>query len=386
MPMDAADEALSLPTFADNKQVEKTESGVAAAPHTRVVARAVVEPLYALCTFAAVVTVGDPIMVAMLHTAFAAAAATGAVGSRLAPDVHRVARVTCGDDATFVAQVTLAGAMHLFMATQVLAAPSFGLEAVLVVSSLVAACNQFMAVGRATQASDTPGATADATQTKRAATTLVLASVGALLCAIATGGNLRRGPSLFPLTQFDGGTACVLLFFSFLACSELRLMETKRNGRIAELEARRKEALMAAAEIPAAEAPQPPPPPPVAFDAFSKAVYGNAFGFMVIMALAAAFRMSQPYEQAVLSGQAGAYLLLSCVAAAINAVVVAASEHAHEDAEGERKPVFVATVTRALTIVVSWHVAAQRPSAAAAAGVALCLAALALAARHARKT
>ena len=143
---------------------------------------------------------------------------------------------------------------------------------------------------------------------------------------------------------------------------------------------------MAAAEIPAAEAPQPPPPPPVAFDAFSKAVYGNAFGFMVIMALAAAFRMSQPYEQAVLSGQAGAYLLLSCVAAAINAVVVAASEHAHEDAEGERKPVFVATVTRALTIVVSWHVAAQSPSAAAAAGVALCLAALAMAARHARKT
>jgi hypothetical protein len=41
----------------------------------------------------------------MLHAAFAAAAATGAVGSRLAPDVHRVARVTCGDDATFVAQV-----------------------------------------------------------------------------------------------------------------------------------------------------------------------------------------------------------------------------------------------------------------------------------------
>jgi hypothetical protein len=63
MPMDAADEGLSLPTFADTKQVEKTESGVAAAPHTRIVTRAVVEPLYALCTFAAVVTVGDPIMV-----------------------------------------------------------------------------------------------------------------------------------------------------------------------------------------------------------------------------------------------------------------------------------------------------------------------------------
>ena len=383
MPTDAADEALSLPT------TNAAESGVATATHARVVARAVAEPLYALCTFAAVLTVGDPIMVAMLHAAFAAAAATGAVGSRFAPDVHRVARVTCGDDATFVAQVSLAGAMHLFMATQVLAAPSFGLEAVLVVSSLVAACNQFIAVTRGAQPPDTHGATAatvDTTHAKRAATTVVLSVLGALLCAIATGENLRRGPSLFPLTQFDGGTACILLFFSILSRSELRLMETKRNERIAEMEARRKEALVAAADMPAAEAPQPPPPPPVAFDAFSKSVYANAFGFMVIMALAAAFRMSQPYEQAVLSGQAGAYLLLSCVAAAINAVVVAASEHAHDDAEGERKPVFVATVTRALTIVVSWHIAAQRPSATAATGVAFCLVALALASRHARKT
>ena len=323
---------------------------------------------------------------AMLHAAFAAAAVTGAVGSRLAPDVHHVARVTCGDDATFIAQVTLASAMHLFMATQVLAAPSFGLEAVLVVSSLVAACSQFVAVARASQPSETLGAAADTAHAKRAATTLVLSVVGALLCANATGENLRRGPSLFPLTQFDGGTACILLFFSFMSCSELRRMETKRNERIAELEARRKEALVAAAEMPAAEAPQPPPPPPVAFDAFSKAVYANAFGFVVLMALAVAFRMSQPYEQAVLSGQAGAYLLLSCVAAAINAVVVAASEHACEGAEGERKPVFAATVTRALTIVVSWHVAAQHPSAAAAAGVAFCLVALAMAARHTRKT
>lgn len=382
MPTDAADVALSLPAHE-----AAADGGVASATHhARVVARAVTEPVYALCTFAAVVTVGDPIMVAMLHAAFAAAAATGAVGSRLVPDVQRVARVTCGDDAAFIAQVTLAGAMHLFMATQVLAAPSFGLEAVLVVSALVAACDQCMVVMRASQPSETHGAAVDTTRARRAATTLVLSVAGAWLCARATGEDLRRGPSLFPLTQFDGGTACILLFFSFLSCSELRLIETKRNERIADLEARRKEALAAAAEMPAAEAPQPPKPPPVAFDAFSKAVYANAFGFLVIMTLAVAFRMSQPYEQAVLSGQAGAYLLLSCVAAAINAVVVAASEHAREDADGERKPVFVATVTRALTIVVSWHVAAQRPSAAAAAGVALCLVALAMAARHARKT
>ena len=380
MPTDTAEVALSLPTQ------DAAENGAPAAPHARVVARAVVEPLYALCTFAAVVTVGDPILVAMLHAAFAAAAATGAVGSRVAPDVHRVARVTCGDDATFIAQVTLTGAMYLFVATQVLAAPSFGLEAVLVVSSLVAACDQCMIILRASRPSETHGAAVETTRAKRAATTLVLSVVGALLCAVGTGKDLRRGPSLFPLTQFDGGTACILLFFSFLSCNELRVIETKRNERIAELEARRKEALAVAAEMPAAEAPQPPPAPPTAFDAFSKTAYGNAFGFLVIMALAVAFRMNQPYEEAVLSGEAGAYLLLSCIAAAINAVVVATSEHAREDAEGERKPIFVATVTRALTIVISWHVAVQRPPAAAAGGVALCLVALATAARHARKT
>jgi hypothetical protein len=57
MPTDAVEVALGLPT------PDAAESGVAAAPHARVVARAVSEPLYALCTFAAVVTVGDPIMV-----------------------------------------------------------------------------------------------------------------------------------------------------------------------------------------------------------------------------------------------------------------------------------------------------------------------------------
>ena len=276
--------------------------------------------------------------------------------------------------------------MHLFMATQVLAAPGFGLEAVLVVSSLVAACDQCMVILRASQPSETHGTAVDRPHAKRAATTLVLSAVGALLCAVAGGKDLRRGPSLFPLTQFDGGTACILLFFSLMSCNELSALETKRNEKIAAMEARRKEALVAAAEMPAAEAPQPPPPPPTAFDAFSKAVYANAFGFLVIMVLAVAFRMNQPYEEAVLSGEAGAYLLLSCIAAANNAVVVAASEHTCEGAEGERKPVFAAAVTRAVTIVVSWHVAAQRPSAAAAAGVALCLVSLAVASRHARKT
>jgi hypothetical protein len=322
----------------------------------------------------------------MLHAAFAAAAATGAVGSRLAPNVHRVARVTCGDDAVFIAQVTLASAMFLFVSTQVLAAPGFGLEAALVVASLVAACDQCMVVVRPSQLGETHGESVDRARAKRTATTLVLSIAGALLCAVAAGKDMRRGPSLFPLTQFDGGTACILLFLSVLSCNELQIMETKRNEKIAALEALRKEALVAAAELPAAEAPPPPPPPPTAFDAFSKAVYANALGFMVIVFLAVAFRVNQPYEEAVLSGAAGAYLMLSCIAASINAVAVAASEHAREGAGGERTAVLAATVTRAVTIGISWHVAAQRPSPIAGAGVSLCLVALALAARHARKT
>lgn len=99
MPTDAVEVALGVPTTVTS------EKGVSTAPHARVVARAVVEPVYALCTFAAVTFVGDPILVAMLHAAFAAAAVTGAVGSRLASDVHRVARVTGSDDAMFIAQV-----------------------------------------------------------------------------------------------------------------------------------------------------------------------------------------------------------------------------------------------------------------------------------------
>jgi hypothetical protein len=419
MPTDAVEVALGVPTTVTS------EKGVSTAPHARVVARAVVEPVYALCTFAAVTFVGDPILVAMLHAAFAAAAVTGAVGSRLASDVHRVARVTGSDDAMFIAQVrglrplknparlfaqlceskltdasrfpggygglaphqvTFSSALYLFMATQVMAAPSFGLAAVLVVSALVAAYEHFMVIGRAPPPSEPRDAAVETKRAKHVATTLVFSVSGALLCALATGKDLRRGPSLFPLTQFDGSTACAFLFLSVMSCSELRVVEAKRNEKIAALEAHRKESLAAAAEMPAAEAPQPPPAPPVAFDAFSKAVYANAFGFLVIMGLAVAFRISSPYEEAVLSGEAGAYLLLSCATASINAVVVAASEHTREGTEGERKPIFAATFTRALTIVISWHVSSQRPSAAAAVGVAFCLVALATATRHVRKT
>jgi hypothetical protein len=101
------------------------------------------------------------------------------------------------------------------------------------------------------------------------------------------------------------------------------------------------------------------------------------------MVLAAAFRISQPlYEEAVLSGRSGVYLLVSCAAAAVNAVAVAVSDHnggIRNPADGGRKKkVWVSSAMRALIIVVSWHVAAvAQPSVSSVLGVAFCIATLA---------
>jgi hypothetical protein len=226
-------------------------------------ARAVTEPLYALSTYAAVVFVGDPILVVLLHAAVAAAAVLGAIGSRLAPDIQHVAQITRGNDATFIAQAALACALNLFMAAQVLAAPTYGLTAYLAVSALAAACGGLRS-GGLRRPPDAPP------QVSSTVAPLALAVCGALLCRVGAGKTLVRGPSMFPITEFDGVTACILLFAAMTASNELRSIESSRNERIAVLDAERKEALDAAAVLPVAEAPQPPPQPPTAFDPFSR--------------------------------------------------------------------------------------------------------------------
>jgi hypothetical protein len=345
---------------------------------TPAIAKCFIESAYALTTFAAVVTVGDPILVVVLHAAFVAAAAALAVGSRFAPNVTRVARITCSDDAVFVARAAISCTMLLFLTSQVLAAPGFGLEAFTVVSAVFASFHGVSAAWNAWNNASPPAPGEKKRRVSKTVVALTAAVVGATACVVGAPEELQRGPSLFPLTQFDGVSACFLLLIAMVADFHLRRVERLRDARIMEQETRRRAALEAAASVPVAESPPPPPQTPTVFDPLSRAVYAHAFGFFALLALAAMFRVSQPYEIATLDGKAGMYMMMSCMFAAADAVSGAYATSCGGGGGDTPRVTLIYAATRALAVGASWRVANTHPSPLTTIGLIFCLTAMML--------
>lgn len=371
-PCDVEAAVTTAPAHQSSPPTPQTGGGT-----TPAVAKCFIESAYALTTFAAAVTVGDPILVVVLHAAFVAVTTSLAVGSRFAPNVTRVARITCSDDALFVARAAASCTMLLFLASQVLAAPGFGLEAFTVVSAVFSSCYGISTTWNSWNTGSHFSLGEKRRKASRTAVAFTAAAVGALACVVGAPANLQRGPSLFPLTQFDGVSACFLLLIAMVADFHLRRIESQRDARITEQETRRRAALEAAAAVPVAESPPPPPQTPTVFDPFSRALYAHAFGFFALLALAAMFRVSQPYEIATLDGKAGVYMLFSCMLAAADAVSGAYATACGGGGDTPRVTIIYAA-TRALAVGASWRVSNTYPSPLTTVGVILCLTAMAL--------
>lgn len=313
-------------------------------------ARCLVEAAYLLGSFAAVTLVGDPILVMMLH-----APAAAAVAAARSPGI---ARLKVRDDYAFVAQAALFHTFTIFFTFQVLASPGLGIETFVVTSALVSCAAwamKWLQYG-------------DAKPTKRTFAAWACILIGSFVHTMCT--DSSKGRSEFPTTEFAGGTACILLFFALYAACFFKQVEKERNERIDKEEEACVKAAALAAATPAAELPPPPPPPSTRLDNWSRIFYANAIGFFYMLCLALLFRVPKPYEEAVLSGAAGAALLASCVGAALAAHADATSP---PDAERSSKRALMFALARAMIVFVSWELRPRSGPRAATGGVFLCL-------------
>ena len=367
------------PVGASWEVVPPASASVVTETDGRALLRAAADATYVALTFAAIITVGDPIMVLMLHMATCAAVAAGAPGSRLARDVMRIARVTCSSDVRFVTYMVIVHTLVSFFTMEVLAAPVFGVQAY-VVTAAVASCarvleNRFTLDSAASSASDSPSSllnraspmAAASLPLKQALFSCAGAVAGVFLCTVGMESGMQRGPSMFPTTEFDGVTSCILLFMSLCGHGAFLQYETRRNADIDKSEA----ALDGSSGSPDGAEGFIKQAPPTRFDPWSRAVYANAFGFCASIILALVFRIRKPYEEAVLDGEAGVFMLISCGAAAV-ATIASATAPREENAVSQKRPVVVAGA-RAIMVLLAWQFGGRRASSATALGTLVCV-------------